>query len=201
MDDAWPDLGSVADLAELTRAFEACRSRLRAMLERRIDPVLGPRLDADDLLHEAFLRARRRWGRAGGPGPGDPYPWLYGLARDCLFEAWRRETRPGRDPRRELPWPERSSVQLGLSLVGTATSPSQALVRAELRDRVRRAIEQLRPADREILWMRHFDELSFRDAAAVLGIHEDAAMQRYSRALRRLRAAWGEAWGTDEGGA
>jgi RNA polymerase sigma-70 factor (ECF subfamily) len=181
----------LADAAALGRMFEEHRPRLLAMLGRRLDPALAARVDAEDLVHETFLLARRRWDRFATSGMS-PYAWLYRLALDCLIEAWRRETCAGRDPGRERPWPEQSSAQLGLSLVGTATSPSEALARGELQERMRRALEQLRPGDREILWMRHFDQLPFRDVAAVLGIAEDAAMRRYARALRRLKDLWAQ---------
>jgi RNA polymerase sigma-70 factor (ECF subfamily) len=180
---------SLADAAALTAHFEALRSRLLAMLRRRIDPVLAPRLDAEDLLNEVYLIARRRWGRFPSTGL-TPYAWFYRLALDTLFEAWRRENRAGRNPDREMPWPDRSSVQLGMGMLETDTSPSACLARDELRDLVRRAIDSLKPEDREILGMRHFDEISFREAAMILGITENTAMQRYVRALRRFKYAW-----------
>src|SRR4051794_40239235 len=182
---------SVADLAALTASVEEHRPRLRGMLHARIDPSLAGRLDVDDLLQETFLRARRSWPHASASGLS-AYAWLYRIARDCLIDAWRRETRAGRDPHREMAWPEQSSVQLGLSLVSTGTSPSQAVARSELRQAVRRALDRLAPADREILWMRDVDGLPFRDVAALLGISENTAMKRYSRASRRFRALWRE---------
>src|SRR5947208_3665501 len=62
------ELSSLADMAALTTHFEALRSRLLGMLRRRIDPVLAPRLDAEDLLNEVYLVARRRWGRFASSG-------------------------------------------------------------------------------------------------------------------------------------
>lgn len=179
-------LGSIADLAALARLFEEHQPRLLAMLRRRLDPALAARVDPEDILNETFLLARRRWDRRAASGMS-PYAWLYRLALDCLIEAWRRD---GRNAGRELPWPEQSSAQLGLSLVADGTSPSEALDRAELRERMQRTLQRLAPIDREILWMRHFDRLPFHDAALVLNISEDAAMQRYARALRRLRNLW-----------
>ena len=52
------------------------------------------------------------------------------------------------------------------------------------------AVEQLKPEDRQILEMRHFDELSYQEIAAVVQITQDAAMQRYARALHRLKKLW-----------
>ena len=181
---------SVSEIAALAKVFESHRPRLLAMLRRRMDPALAPRMDPEDILSEAFLRASPRW------SDQDPamssYCWLYRIVLDCLIEAWRAAHAQGRSLQREVPWPERSSVELGMGLFGSSSSPSEALGRNELKERIVWAIEQLKPDDREILGMRHFDGLSYRDVAAVLDITEDAAMQRYVRALRRLKRLWSQ---------
>jgi RNA polymerase sigma-70 factor (ECF subfamily) len=181
---------SVGELAALGKLLDEHGPKLLAMLRRRIDPALTPRLDADDLFSEVFLEARRKWARFRAEGTLTPYAWLYRITRDCLIAAWRRENRPCRAPDREMPWPDHSSVQLGLGLVGSDTSPSEAVARADLRERMRQALQLLRPRDQEILWMRHYDDLSFPEAGAVLGISEDAVTLRYVRALRRLKDLW-----------
>ena len=110
--------------------------------------------------------------------------------RKSSIEAWRRETRSPRDFRREMPWPERSSIQLGLHLIHPGTSPSKAAEREEVCMKVKHAMELLGPRDQEILAMRHFDVLSFKEAAAVLGIEAGAASVRYARAIGRLKDLW-----------
>jgi len=181
---------SVAELAMLGKLFEEHRPRLLAMLGRRLDPALAVRLDADDILNEAYLVARKRWSRFRQQSDMTPYAWLYGIARDCLIEAWRKQTRARRDLHKDMPWPERSSIQLGLSLINPGTSPSEAAARDELCDQMRQTLDLLKTDDKEILWMRHFDDLSFKEAAAVLSITENAATVRYVRALRRLKDLW-----------
>src|SRR5437899_10480846 len=109
------------------------------------------------------------------------------MVLDRLIEAWRRETRARRDLKHDMPWPERSSAELGLGLVNPGTSPSQAAVRAELQQRMRQTMQLLGTRDQEILWMRHYDQLSFKEAASVLGVTESAATLRYVRALKRLK--------------
>ena len=180
---------SAEEMARLTVVFEEQRSRLRAMLQWRIAPALSGRLDADDLLQETFLWAQNRWPKFAASGMS-AYAWLYRIARDCLIIAWRRETREGRDPHREMPWPEQSAIQFGLSLVGTGTSPSAALAIDELRQKIRRILGELKPSDREILWMRDVEETPFREIAAILEITENTAMKCYSRAIRRFQARW-----------
>jgi RNA polymerase sigma-70 factor (ECF subfamily) len=178
----------------LAPLIERYRGRLEAMIRCRIDPALGARLDAESILQDALLRASTIWQRSGPPAMA-PYPWLYRIALDCLIDAWRRQTCGPRDARRDMPWPERSSVQLGLGLAASTTTPSGAVVREELRDRVRQALDRLSEDDRNILWMRHFDELDHREIAQVLGISADAAIHRYVRALKRFKVLWLDAFG------
>ena len=187
-DSSFPS--SVVDLAMLGRLFEEQRPKLLAMVQRRLDPALAARLSAEDILSDAFLEARRKWPAFKAQPALTPYAWLYRIVRDCLIEAWRRQSRACRSPDRELPWPERSSLQLVLGLVGSGSSPSEHLARAELRQQVAETLKLLKDKDREILWMRHHDDLSFQEAAAVLGIAEGAARVRYVRALERLRVRW-----------
>lgn len=190
---------SVSTFANLGRVFEEYRPRLLAMLERRIDPSLAHRVDPDDVLNEAFIVARLRWASVANQLqsqslPSDPssmqYAWLYRLVLDTLIEVYRRHTRQKRDVRLDMPWPDASSIQLGFGLVNQGTSPSEAVMRGELQQSVRRVVDLLKEPEREILWMRHNDQLSFREIGAVLSITENAATVRYTRALRRLRVFW-----------
>lgn len=179
--------------------FEEYRVRLLSMLERRIDPSLALRVDAEDLLSEAFIAARIRWPNVAkemqSQSPfSDPssfqYAWLYRVVLDTLIEVYRRHTRQKRDVRLDLPWPDASSIQLGFGLVDQGTSPSEAVMRTELQQHVRTVVNLLQELEREILWMRHTDQLSFREIGVVLNITENAATVRYTRALRRLRELW-----------
>src|SRR5438132_12686909 len=103
---------SVAEIAALAQVFEEHRPRLLAMVQRRMDPALTARIEAEEILHEAFIRAMAKW---SGRDPTLPvYTWLYGIARDCLIDAWRSANAVGRSIQREVPWPEQTSMQLGL---------------------------------------------------------------------------------------
>jgi RNA polymerase sigma-70 factor (ECF subfamily) len=187
-DSSFPS--SVADVALLGKLFEQHQPKLLATVRRRLDPALAARLSAEDVLSDAFLEARRKWPAFKAQSALAPYPWLYRVVLDCLIQAWRRETRACRDPERELPWPERSSLQLVLGLVGSGSTPSDHVAQADLRQQVAETLKLLKDKDREVLWMRHHDDLSFPEVAAALGIAETAARVRYVRALERLRALW-----------
>jgi len=179
----------VSEIALLAKVFEEHRARLTEMIRRRMGTALASRLDPEDILGEAFLRARDRWS-SHNPALISTYSWLYRITLDALVATWRNANTAGRAIQREVSWPERSSVQLGLGLVGSTTSPSEALIKKEQRERIAWAVQQLKNEDREILAMHHFDELSYREVATILDITEDAAAQRYGRALLRLKRLW-----------
>jgi RNA polymerase sigma-70 factor (ECF subfamily) len=187
---------SVSEIAALAKVFEAHRPRLMAMVQRRIAPALAPRTDPEDILGEAFLRASLRWSHH--EPAMSTFAWLYRITLDCLIDAWRSANTDGRSLQKEVPWPERSSAEVGMGLIGSVTSPSVAIARNEQRERIHWVVEQLKPEDREILGMRHFDDLSYVEIATVLEINADAAMQRYSRALRRFKKLWKEIEPGDE---
>ena len=83
--------------------------------------------------------------------------------------------------------PEASSAALASMLLGKHTSPTQAAQRAELLLRVQEALNSLDPIDREVLALRHFEQLSRSETAHVLGITQEAGAKRHFRALKRLK--------------
>lgn len=176
---------TLADEAELARAFQSYRPRLMALIQRRIDGKLTARIDVEGVLQEAFLRARRKW--PGYDPRNDLYGWLYGIVRDRLIETIRSLTGPTRDAGRDIPWPEDSTAKMLDLVVSARTGPVTAIVREEQRERLRSALELLDPMDREILSMRYFDDLGFKDIAAILGIKDNTASVRCARALLKIR--------------
>ena len=89
-------------------------------------------------------------------------------------------------------WGQGTSVSLARLLVGQLSTPSQAAVRAELLDHVQSALDRMEPIDREVLALRHFEELTNNEVAEVLNLQKSAASNRYVRALTRLRAILSE---------
>jgi RNA polymerase sigma-70 factor (ECF subfamily) len=181
---------ALADMAALGKILNDHRAELLAMLRRRLDQRLARRLDPEDILSEAFLRAQQRWPHCKEEAARQPRAWLYRLVHDCLIEAWRRHHRNRRNLEQDEIFPEDSSAQLVAGLIDSGTSPSAATAREELRQRMATALALLKEADREILWMRNYDRLSYPEVAAVLDITEGAATVRYFRALQRLREVW-----------
>ena len=98
-----------------------------------------------------------------------------------------------RDAGREVslhrgPLPPASSASLAAHLLGRVTSVSQAAVRAERQLQLQEALNAMDPTDREILALRHFEELTNGEVATLLGLAKTAASNRYIRALGRLRS-------------
>jgi RNA polymerase sigma-70 factor (ECF subfamily) len=169
------------------------RDRLRLMVSLRLDRRLQGRIDPSDVLQEAFLEATERladYARA----PDMPFfLWLRFLTAQKLLILHRRHLgTKARDAGREVslyrgPLPEASSAALAAQLVGHTTTPSEAAMRAELQVRLQEALNRMEPLDREVLVLRHFEQLTNGETAQVLGLRESAASQRYARALLRLK--------------
>jgi RNA polymerase sigma-70 factor (ECF subfamily) len=164
------------------------------MIACRLDRRLQGRIDPSDVLQEVFLIAARDMDVYLRQSPIPFYLWLRGIASNKLLEMHRYHLgTPLRDARREVSltgglWAEASSLDLADQLLGELTPPSEAAVRSEIKAQVESALDSLSHDDREILILRHFEQLTSSEAAHVLGIQERAASKRHLRALGRLRA-------------
>jgi RNA polymerase sigma-70 factor (ECF subfamily) len=146
-----------------------------------------------DLLQEVFLAADQRLEHFQRQADMPFAVWVRLLAGQRLIDAQRRhlgaEARAaGREVHLATGSPVTSAANLAAELAGSLTSPSQAARRVETRDLLERAIDSMDPLDREILTLRHFDELSNNEVAQLLGIPKGTASKRYIRALDRLRS-------------
>jgi RNA polymerase sigma-70 factor (ECF subfamily) len=172
----------------LAEAFSQYHDRLQRIVGLRLDPRLRGRIDASDVLQDTFLEARKRLPRYLND-PGAPvFVWLRGIALDTLISVQRRHFAGMRDKRREIsPWtPQSSLASLSSLLVAELTSPSLAAMREELAAKLESALESLDEIDRDVLIMRHFEELSNDEVACIIGVKKAAASRRYTRALRHL---------------
>ena len=195
-------IGASADLIEALRGgdrqalatlFDQHRDRLRRMVELRLDPRLRGRFDASDVVQEAFLDVARDLNAYLADPKLPLLLWLRVHVGRRLTTLQRQHfgTRM-RDAGLEISiyqgaLPEASSAALASMLLGRLTSPTQAAQRAERILRVQEALNTLDPIDREVLALRHFEQLSRAEAAQVLGITQEAGAKRYFRALKRLK--------------
>src|SRR5262245_5737902 len=182
------------DQAALAELFARFRDRLRKMVRLRLDRRMLGRIDPSDVLQDAYLDVARRFGEYAAAPSVPFYLWLRALTGQRLIDLHRRHLGAQmRDAGQEVSLyrgalPAASSASLAQHLLAGLTSPTQAAIRAEMQLRLQEAINALEPIDREVVVLRHFEELSNGEAAEVLGIEPAAASKRYIRAIRRLKA-------------
>lgn len=169
------------------------REPLRRMIGLRLDPALAARVDASDIVQEVLLEAHRRLGDYLR-NPTMPFHlWLRHIAKDHMIDAHRRHRlAQRRSLDREQPLvpvllADHSSFELAGQLLDQELTPASAAIQQELQKRLESAIATLEEDDREIILMRHAEQLSNQEVAASLGLSEAAASMRYLRAVRRLR--------------
>jgi RNA polymerase sigma-70 factor (ECF subfamily) len=169
------------------------RERLRRMVALRLDRRLQGRIDPSDVIQEAYLEASARLAEYLRNPTMPFFLWLRFLASQKLVTLHRHHLgvqMRNAGQQMELyqgPWPEATSAALAAQLLGHDTRPSEAAIRAEMRLRVQEALSGMDPVDREVLALRHFEQLSRAEIAQLLGISESAAGKRYIRALERLK--------------
>jgi RNA polymerase sigma-70 factor, ECF subfamily len=168
------------------------RGRLRQMVAVHIDRRVAARVDPSDVVQEALLDAAQELPEYLLRRPIPFYPWLRQLAWERLLELHRRHIlAQKRSVQREEPrgfhLPDESALDLADRLVAGGGSPISHLLVQEQRERVRRALKELGPRDQEILVLRHLEQLSIAEIAAVLNISEGAVKTRLLRALVRFR--------------
>jgi RNA polymerase sigma-70 factor (ECF subfamily) len=184
---------SQGDHQALGELLSRYRDRLRLMVRLRLDRRLQGRIDSSDVIQEAYLEAAERFEDYVRNQPMPFFLWLRFLTAQKLLVLHRQHLgAKARDAAREVSLyrgalPEASSAVLAAQLVGHRTTPSQAAMRAEMQLRLQEALNSMDPIDREVLALRHFEQLSNGETAKVLGLRESTASQRYARALLRLK--------------
>ena len=169
------------------------RSRLRRTVSFRLDPRLQGRVDPSDIVQDVCLEAWQHLGSYINQLDTPFFLWLRAVAGHKLGDLHRYHLGAQmRDARREISLyqgslPGATSAALAAQLLGHLTRPSEAAVRAERKVQLQTALNAMDPIDREVLALRHFEQLTVSEAATVLGIKEKAAGMRYVRALRRLK--------------
>src|SRR5437764_8932293 len=191
-----PDLVTriaAGDREAIVELLARYRARLRRMVALRMDPRLRGRVDASDVIQEGYLDAMKRLDEFL-QNPSVPfYIWLRFLVGQRVQEQHRRHLgSTGRDVGREVSiyrgaMPGASTGALAARLLGKLTSPSQAAVKAERKIRLQEALNRMDALDREILVLRHYEQMTNGDAAVALDLDKSAASNRYTRALTRLK--------------
>ncbi len=179
--------GEEAAFQELFRRHKA---RLLQAIALRMDRRVAARVDASDVLQETYLEAFKRLPRYLQLRPMPFYLWLCWIAREKVLALHRRHL--GADKRavtHETPLlpADSSATFVSAVIAGHEPSPSQALAKTELAERLRLALGKLDEDERDLILWRHFEQLNTREMAQLLEISEAAAAKRYIRAVERLR--------------
>ena len=181
--------GSQEALAEV---FSHYRERLRRIVQFRIDYRIAPRVSDSDVLQEAYIAAAKRLGHFSQQQGMPAFLWLRLLVGQQLIDLHRQHLQAEmRDARKEVslqqnaPSPH-TSMAIAAQLIVPMTAVSEVVARAERIEQLEAKLNQMDPIDREVIALRHFEELSNVETANVLGIEPAAASKRYLRAMSRL---------------
>jgi RNA polymerase sigma-70 factor (ECF subfamily) len=207
----WPDATETRDLlyrvakadsSATDELWEKYRPALKRLIGLRLDHAVSQRVDASDVVQEVLFKASERLGDYLR-NPVLPFHlWLRQIARDHVIDAHRRHrVSARRSVDREhgmhqgaggASFDDRSSLDLGAQLRDAALTPAAAAIRHELQLRFQAVLGEMDEGDREIILLRHFEQLTNTEAAQALGVSEAAAGMRHLRALRRMRDRLGE---------
>lgn len=190
------DAARGGDESALALLFERHRDRLEHMVRLRMDARLQGRVDPGDVLQDAYLTIRGKFPQYSAAPAMPFFLWLRLEVGQKLVAVHRFHLGTQmRDAGQEVSLhqgalPQVTSQSLVENLLGKLTTASRAAIRVELKLRVQEALNSMDPHDREVLILRHFEDLTNGEAAEVLGIKPAAAANRYVRALRRLRVVF-----------
>jgi RNA polymerase sigma-70 factor, ECF subfamily len=198
MADNPPDTQRLLDRAgqgeqgAVEQLLEHHRGGLRRMIDLRLDPMLARRVDASDIVQDVLFEASRRLADYLKKPVMPFHLWLRHLAKDHVIDAHRRHRQAkrrsvDREQSARPALPGDSSLDLAAQFMDQELTPASAAIRQEMQRRLESALAGMDEDDREMILMRHFEQLSNQEVAAMLNLSEAAASMRYLRALRRLR--------------
>lgn len=184
------DVNQSTDDGDLRQVFTTAREDLKRLVSSRLDTRLRGRVDSSDVVQEVFLEACRRYQEYQSNPEVPLIEWLRFLTVQSVRAAHRFHL--GRQKRsvekEQATSSDQSAIRIVEHLSGSRTSPHSAVVRAELQNAVSRLISSMSDMDREILHLRHQEQLSNAECAERMGLSVSAASKRYIRAIERLKS-------------
>jgi len=175
----------------LASIFSTYQDRLERIVSFRLDPRIRGRIDAADILQEAYLEVSHRLQSFLDSTDVSFFVWLRQQTLQTLIDVHRRQFRQKRDVNREIRFAstgtsDGTSLSIAQFLIDQLTSPSQLAVNAEEIQWLQEALNSMNEVDREVLALRHFEQLGNSQVAEILGLTPTAASNRYLRAAARL---------------
>ncbi len=182
--------GSHEALAEL---FSHHRERLRRIVHFRLDYRLKGRISDSDVLQDTYISAAKRMQHYLDKPEMPFFVWLRLLVNQQLVDVHRQHLQAEmRDARKEVSLnaggrSQHTSLAIAAHIAAQGTSPSKVFEQAERIAKLEQALGDMNEIDREVIALRHFEELTSAETAEVLGIEKSAASKRYVRAIKRLQ--------------
>ncbi len=198
----WPDGEQTQELLTgaregnpdaVDRLLDRHRDSLRRMINMRLDRKISRRIDVSDVVQDVLVEASRRLSDYLANPIMAFHLWIRQIAKDRIIDAHRRHrVSAKRSVDREQPLAvqgavDQSTIELAAQLCDPELTPAEVATQRELAAHVQQSIELLDDRDREIILMRHYEQLSNQEIAASLSLTEPAASMRYLRALKKLR--------------
>lgn len=175
----------------LAKAFSCYRERLKRIVQFRLDYRLAGRISDSDVIQEAYIAAATRLESFKTNEEMPAFLWLRLMVSQQLIDMHRQHVGAAkRDVRREVslhagPSPH-TSMAIAAHLVGQLTAASKLIEKEESIEKLEKTLNEMDEVDREVIALRHFEELSNIETAKVLEIEPAAASKRYVRAMARL---------------
>ena len=178
--------------ADLEPLMTANRERLKRMVRLRLDQRLQARVDASDVVQEAFVEATQRKDEFCRDQNCPGFVWLRFITLQKVAQLHRthlgvQARAVGKEKRYVENDLSASSVVMAQQMAASEHGPLSSLALSEQKEKLMTALEAMKERDREIIALRHFEMLSNLEVATVLEVKEDTAYRRYVRALSRLR--------------
>ena len=179
------------DSAAVQELFSRYRAQLRRMISVHMDRRMAVRVDPSDVVQDTLVQASNKLSDYLQQRPLPFYPWLRRLASERLIQLYRHHIRSQkrsilREQTRQISLPDESVVELANQLIASDTSPSSRFARGQRLDQVKSALERLATTDREVLVLRHLEQLTVPQTAEVLGVSQSVVKTRHFRAIQRL---------------
>jgi RNA polymerase sigma-70 factor, ECF subfamily len=192
---------AAGDRAAVNDLLARHRERLRQMVSVRMDHRLARRIDPSDVVQDTMAEAARRLPDYLRRRPIPFYPWLRQLAWNRLLDLYRFHVQGarravGREAAFTADLSDESVMALAQGLLASGTSPSRNAIREEMRERVRAVLARMPEHYREVLVMRHLEQLSIQEIAAIAGVSEGTVKSRLFRGMEQLHRLLDElSWG------
>lgn len=175
------------DQNELSNFLATMRPHIRRMIQRRISPIVRTRMDESDITQEALIRATKGIEAYLKDPQIHPIVWLRLVVKRVIAEVHRKEFRAKRNPKREIDWDGLSDSLIVNQIADSMKDVTDQAAQEEILANTWKAVKELPLIDKEIIEMRHLEEMSLVEAAEALEIGYETAKKRYYRALKKVR--------------